>query len=58
VGGISYAAEHLGFRTIAVKLAFDNTEDSPALIEFPTPFIVNWNQAHFVVVYKITASQV
>jgi len=58
VGGISDAAEHLGFRTIAVKIAFNSSEYSPALIEFPAPFIVNWNQAHFVVVYKITASQV
>lgn len=45
--GISEAAENLGFRTIGVKITFEE------LIKAPHPCIVHWNQNHFIVVYKI-----
>jgi ATP-binding cassette subfamily B protein len=46
--GISRAAESIGFRTMGVKLTFEQLRD-----EAPLPAIVHWNQEHFVVVYKI-----
>lgn len=46
--GLSNAAEHLGFRTLGVKIDFDTlVEDAPL------PCIVHWNKNHYVVVYKI-----
>lgn len=50
--GISRAAESIGFRTMGVKLTFDQL-----LVEAPLPAIVHWNQEHFVVVYKITGKK-
>uniref|UniRef100_UPI004049D835 peptidase domain-containing ABC transporter n=1 Tax=Fulvivirga sp. TaxID=1931237 RepID=UPI004049D835 len=44
--GISDAAESIGFRTMAVKIPFDQLQR-----EAPTPFIAHWRQKHFVVVY-------
>jgi len=47
--GIATAAEKVGLRTLAVQI------DIQTIIEEkPVPFIVHWNQNHFVVVYKIT----
>jgi ATP-binding cassette subfamily B protein len=45
--GISDAAESIGFRTIGVKITFEQ------LSEVTLPCIVHWNQRHFVVVYDI-----
>lgn len=45
--GISEAAEQIGFRTMGVSLSFED------LKEATLPCVVHWNQAHFVVVYKI-----
>jgi ATP-binding cassette subfamily B protein len=45
--GISEAAEKLGFRTMGVKVPFED------LKEAPTPFVVHWNQSHFIVIYDI-----
>ena len=45
--GISEAAENIGFRTIGVKISYND------LKEAPLPNIVYWNQQHFVVVYDI-----
>ncbi|BDX39645.1 ABC transporter ATP-binding protein [Tenuifilaceae bacterium CYCD] len=47
--GISRAAESIGFRTMGVKIGFEQLKT-----EAPLPAIVHWNQNHFVVVYKIT----
>ncbi len=47
--GISRAAESIGFRTMGVKLSFEQLRN-----EAPLPAIVHWNQNHFVVVYRIS----
>jgi ATP-binding cassette subfamily B protein len=46
--GISDAAESIGFRTVGVKISFEQLCN-----EAPLPCIVHWNQNHFVVVYMI-----
>jgi ATP-binding cassette, subfamily B, bacterial len=46
--GISDAAENIGFRTLGVKLTWEQLKDDANL-----PCIVHWNQNHFVVVHKI-----
>lgn len=46
--GIGDAAEKLGFRTVGVKLIWEQLQ-----VQAPLPCIVHWNQNHFVVVYKI-----
>ena len=46
--GISDAAEHIGFRTMGVKISMDQLKKEAAL-----PCILHWNQNHFVVCYKI-----
>lgn len=52
--GIVEAAEHIGMRTMAVKLSFEGySEDEPGLRNAFFPCIVHWRQKHFVVVYKI-----
>ncbi len=56
--GISEAAELIGYRSLAVKVPLIGKKDVPSLIQAPLPFIVHWNQSHFVVVYKITKSKV
>lgn len=50
--GISQAAESIGFRTLGVKLTFDQLAGEARL-----PAIVHWNQDHFVVLYKITGKK-
>ena len=45
--GLSEAAEKIGFRTLGVKLSFDK------LVEAVLPYVVHWNNEHYVVVYKI-----
>jgi len=46
--GLSEAAEKIGFRTIGVKISYQQLEE-----EATFPCIAHWNQNHFVVVYKI-----
>lgn len=46
--GISEAAEHIGFKTLGVKITFRQLADEAKL-----PCILHWNQNHFVVCYKI-----
>lgn len=46
--GISDAAEAIGFRTMGVKISFEQLCDEAVL-----PCVVHWNQRHFIVVYKI-----
>jgi ABC-type bacteriocin/lantibiotic exporter with double-glycine peptidase domain len=47
--GISEAAEQIGFRTIGVKISFEQL-----VKDVPFPCIVHWKQNHFVVVYDIS----
>lgn len=56
--GISSAAEQLGFRTLAVKIPYQGTDDQPGLMDFPLPCIAYWEQRHFVVLYKISRKYV
>ena len=46
--GISDAAEYVGFRTMGVRITFEQLAD-----EAPLPCILHWNQNHFVVCYDI-----
>lgn len=50
--GISDAAEHIGFRTLGVRVTFEQLAD-----ELPLPCILHWNLNHFVVCYKIKQKQ-
>jgi ATP-binding cassette, subfamily B, bacterial len=45
--GISKAADSLGFRSLGVKVTFEQLQEAPL------PCIVHWDQNHFVVVYDI-----
>ena len=45
--GISDAAEHIGFQSLAVKTTYDRLTG-----DIPLPCIAHWRQEHFVVVYK------
>lgn len=49
---ISTTSEKLGFRTLGVKISFEK------LRKAPTPFVVHWDQQHFVVVYKIKKDKI
>lgn len=44
---LSDAAEKIGFRTIGARLNLEKLE------ELPIPFILHWNNTHYVVLYKI-----
>lgn len=46
--GISDAAEYIGFRSIGVRITFEQLAKEALL-----PCILHWNQNHFVVCYKI-----
>jgi len=46
--GTSDAAESIGFRTMGVKISFEQLVE-----EVPLPCIAHWKQNHFVVIYKI-----
>ena len=50
---IGRAAEEIGFRTLAIKITFEDLEK-----KMPLPAIVHWQQKHFVVVYKISRTKV
>ncbi len=53
--GIIEAAEHIGLRSLPVKLPFSRKSRGDAfLTDAPLPCIVHWRQRHFVVVYKIS----
>lgn len=47
--GISEAAELIGFRTVGVRISWDQLSQEAVL-----PCILHWKQNHFVVVYKIS----
>jgi len=50
---IGRAAEEIGFRTLALKINFDDLQN-----KMPLPIIVHWRLHHFIVVYKITGKKV
>ncbi len=49
---LSYAAESIGLRCIAINCSIDDLRDRITL-----PCILHWNDDHFVVVYKVTGSK-
>ncbi len=51
--GISDAAESIGFRSMGVRISWEQL-----VSEAPLPCIVHWQQKHFVVVYKIKKNTV
>lgn len=50
---LSDAAESIGFRTIGVRISYEQLVKEASL-----PCIVHWNQNHFVVVYKIKKDKI
>lgn len=52
--GIVHAAEQIGFNADAFRLPWQHEEeDQSGLVDLQTPFIVHWEQNHFVVVYEM-----
>lgn len=56
--GICEAAENIGMRSLAVKVALHDKNGEPSLAQAPLPAIIHWNQNHFVVLYKVLKSHV
>jgi ATP-binding cassette, subfamily B, bacterial len=52
--GIGNAAEKIGFRTLSVKVPFEDHNDFPGLKQASLPVIAHWQQRHFVVVFRIS----
>jgi len=50
--GISDAAEAIGFRSMGVRITFEQL-----MSEAPLPCVAHWKQNHFVVVYKVKDSK-
>ncbi len=50
---IGRAAEDIGYRTLAIKVGFEDL-----MQKMPLPLVIHWKQNHFVVVYKINRSKV
>ncbi|GET29931.1 ABC transporter ATP-binding protein [Prolixibacter sp. SD074] len=50
---IARAAEDIGFRTLAIKMQFEDL-----VLRAPLPVIVHWEKNHFVIVYKIKKGKV
>jgi len=51
--GISEAAENIGFKSLGVKISYEQLTEEAIL-----PCIVHWKQRHFIVVYKIKKGHV
>lgn len=49
---ISDAAESIGFRTLGVRMTWEQLRD-----QMPLPCILHWNRNHFIVVYDIIIRQ-
>lgn len=47
LAGISDAAEHIGFRSLGVKISLQQMEEAPL------PCVLHWNKNHYVVLYEI-----
>ena len=45
--GLSLASESIGFRSLGVKIPFNELQD------LPLPCILHWNKKHYVVLYKM-----
>lgn len=58
LAGIADAAEKVGLRSLAVKIAYNSSADKPGLTDFPLPCIAHWNQNHFVVIYRVKGHNV
>jgi len=56
--GITEAAESIGYRTIALKLTYEQKGEIPGLLQLPLPSIAYWEQRHFIVIYKISKTHV
>ncbi len=57
--GIVHAAEQIGFNADAFRLPWQHPDsDHSGLIDLQPPFIVHWEQNHFVVVYQISEKEV
>jgi ATP-binding cassette subfamily B protein len=52
--GIMDAAEHIGFRTLTVRVPFEAGKGEACLLSAPLPCVGHWNQNHFVVIYRVT----
>lgn len=50
--GLCEAAEHIGFRTLPVKVPYSGPKQTPSLLEATFPCVAHWDQNHFIVVYK------
>ncbi|MCB2196658.1 MAG: peptidase domain-containing ABC transporter [Bacteroidetes bacterium] len=50
--GISDAAESIGFRSMGVRITFEQLMN-----EAPLPCVAHWKQNHFIVVHKITKNR-
>ncbi|WP_422080696.1 peptidase domain-containing ABC transporter [Ulvibacterium sp.] len=48
---LSDAAEHLGFKSLGVKLSYKD------LLKAPLPCILHWNKVHFIVLYDAKKSK-
>jgi ATP-binding cassette subfamily B protein len=53
IGGIGVAAEQLGFRSLAVRVSFDDLRTKA-----PLPCVAYFSEGHFVVIYKVTSHRV
>jgi len=51
--GLAEAAEFIGMKSLAIKCQYQ-----VLLKEVPLPCIAHWQQNHFIVVYKVTSSEV
>jgi len=58
LAGMSEGAELIGLRTLAVKVPLISSGEEPSLSDAPLPRVGQWNQNHFIVVYKITRKYV
>jgi ATP-binding cassette subfamily B protein len=56
--GIAKAAEHIGMEATAYRLPFETQAEQTGLADLDAPFIVHWQQNHFVVVYAIRRGHV
>ena len=53
LASIGIASESIGFRTLVTKVGYDKLAD-----DAPLPFIVHWQQNHFVVVFDIKKDKI
>lgn len=49
---MSIACEHIGIRTKALKLTWEELQ------QIPLPSVIHWKNSHYIVVYKVTSNKV